>query len=260
MASLSLKVIDKDNNILHKNSAENFVDIVCKREYSEGDCIIISSSEYPIFLNIQVDEVLGDSLVYLTDELCYQIPFGVGRLNRSPKAFQGNCHYMYLEKATEKQTKLYRNLALNPNDQHMEVPCYPHASANTETRGEAVFAAQNAIDGIRANSFHGEWPYASWGINRQSDAEIKIDFGREVTVDKLVMYIRADFPHDSWWTQVTIHFSDDSSINWKLKKTHQGQELLFAPKKIKWIRMYSLIKADDPSPFPALTQLEVYGN
>lgn len=28
-----------------------------------------------------------------------------------------------------------------------------------ETSGEAVFAAQNAVDGITANHCHGEWPY-----------------------------------------------------------------------------------------------------
>lgn len=44
-----------------------------------------------------------------------------------------------------------RNLAKNVMDQHGETNCYPHASANVETRGEAVFAARNAIDGV-----HGE--------------------------------------------------------------------------------------------------------
>ena len=28
---------------------------------------------------------------------------------------------------------------------------------------------------------------------------------------------------------------------------------------ITWVRLGKLIKADDPSPFPALTQIEVYG-
>ena len=30
-------------------------------------------------------------------------------------------------------------------------------------------------------------------------------------------------------------------------------------KGITWVRLEELIKADDPSPFPALTQIEVYG-
>lgn len=38
------------------------------------------------------------------------------------------------------------------------------------TRGESVFAAQNAIDGITVNTCHGEWLYQSWGINMQEDS------------------------------------------------------------------------------------------
>lgn len=37
------------------------------------------------------------------------------------------------------------------------------------------------------------------------------------------------------------------------------RELTFETKKIRWVRLSHLLKADDPSPFPALAQLEVYG-
>lgn len=73
----------------------------------------------------------------------------------------------------------------------MDVPCYPHATANVETRGESVFAAKNAIDGVRANRSHGEWPYESWGINMQDDAAMKLDFGdRYCRQDHVVHQIR----------------------------------------------------------------------
>ena len=35
-----------------------------------------------------------------------------------------------------------------------------------------MFAARNAIDGIFENSAHGEYPYQSWGINRDPNAPI----------------------------------------------------------------------------------------
>lgn len=110
----------------------------------------------------------------------------------------GELHLLTLKKCPDYLTKNYRNLALNVWDQHGLTTCYPHATANVETRGEAVFAAQNAIDGVTVNKSHGEWPYASWGINMQDDAQITIDFGRTVVIDRLVMYTRADFPHDNW--------------------------------------------------------------
>ena len=78
-----------------------------------------------------------------------------------------------------------RNLAFNCYDEHGDTGFYPHASANVETRGEAVFAARNAIDGIFENSAHGEYPYQSWGINRDPNAALTLDFGREVLLDEL---------------------------------------------------------------------------
>jgi hypothetical protein len=259
MCTLTLKVIDKEGKLICEATGEGFVDLVCKREYEEGDQILLESSKKDIHINVQLDDALGKSQMYMKENLCFDVPFHEKRLNRSAKIFAGNLHYLFAEVAMESEIYGYRNLALNQNDQHKEVACYPHASANVETRGESVFAAQNAIDGVRANLWHGSWPWTSWGINRQPDAEIKIDFGRTVWTDKIVLYTRADFPHDSWWTQVTLHFSDGTSIDWQLKKTNLAQVLEIEPKEISWIMMNQLIKADDESPFPALTQLEVYG-
>lgn len=259
MVELLLKVINHIGDVICESKGYNFVDLVCKHEYEEGDCIVLETSEKNIHLNIQVDDALGKSLVYLAENLTYHIPFGKRRVNRSPKVFSGNVHYLYVEVASEHEVKMYRNLALNQNDQHCDVKIYPHASANVETRGEAVFAAQNAIDGVRANLSHGNWPYGSWGINRQDDAEIRIDFGRTVKADKVVLYTRADFPHDNWWTQVKLVFSDGSEIVWDMEKSILPHELHFEEKEITWVVMKDMIKADDPSPFPALTQFEVYG-
>ena len=153
----------------------------------------------------------------------------------------------------------YRNLALNPADQHDDTGCFPHASANVETRGESVFAARNAIDGVLANRSHGSWPYGSWGINRQEDAVMKVDFGRKVKTDRVVLYTRSDFPHDNWWVRVTLRFSDGTSREFALEKSSTGHELTFEEKEITWIELGNLIKSEDPSPFPALTQIEVYG-
>lgn len=259
MAVFSLKVIDGKGNTKFVDSGENLASLVVTTEYQEGDYIALESSEKNIHVWLQLDDALGSVLTYITGNITYQIPFGEKRINLSPKVFSGNRHYLYVRMAREDEVYQYRNLALNPNDQHGEVCAYPHASANVETRGESVFAAKNAIDGICENRSHGEWPYQSWGINRRDDATMKIDFGRRVEADKLVLYTRADFPHDNWWTQVTLTFSDGSTIDWKLEKTRFGQVLTFDKKEITWVEVSHLIKAEDPSPFPALSQLEVYG-
>lgn len=260
MATLALKVLDKNSNTVCVSSGVDFVDLVCTHTYEEGDRIVLETSDKNIHVKWQVDDALGEAFVYITDNVSYEIPFGEKRISYSPKVFMGNKHYLYAEVAREDEIAAYRNLALNPADQHCDVPCFPHATANVETRGESVFAAKNAIDGVRANLSHGEWPYESWGINRQEDAAMKIEFGRTIITDKIVLYTRSDFPHDNWWKQITLQFSDGSEEEFQLSKSSRAHVLTFPKKEITWVVLCNLIKADDPSPFPALSQMEVYGH
>lgn len=260
MVELSLKVINTNGEILAENRAQDEVMLVYKSEYSEGDRIVLSTSKKNTYLVVQMDDALGKAFIYVTkDEITYNIPFGEKKISYSPKSFHGNLHLMTARVATREEIDSYKNLTLNIYDQHGDTGYFPHAVANVETRGESVFAARNAIDGICENHSHGAWPYQSWGINRQDDAEIKVYFGRQVIADKLVLYTRADFPHDNWWEKVTVTFSDGSQIIWNLKKSDKPHILELDNIKTEWIMLSELIKADDPSPFPALTQIEVYG-
>ncbi len=259
MAMLTLKLTDINGKVLYEDSAEDMASLVIRREYEDGDSIILETSEQNIHVWFQPDDVIGESLVYLTGNVKYVIPPRNNKRNMSPRSFKGDIHYLYARTAMKEEVVQYRNQAKNKCDRHESENMYPHATANVETRGAAVFFACNAIDGVCENRSHGAWPYQSWGINQQDDAEITVDFGRLIEADKVVMFTRADFPHDNWWTQVTLTFSDGSSLKWDLEKSRFAHTLTFEKKQITWIRMSNMIKADDPSPFPALTQLEVYG-
>ena len=231
-------------------------------EYRKGDIIEFSGVEPGNFYVVKVDAAVDEAFCLIEqDTVLFPVPFYEKKTSYNPLAFCGNRHMVTSRKARDYEIASYKNLALNPFDQHEFAGVYPHASANVETRGEAVFAARNAIDGCIATLSHGEWPYESWGINRQDDAEFKLDFGREVSFDKIVLYTRADFPHDNWWTKATFEFSDGSSETVTMgKKVQEPHEFDIARKNIRWIKLGKLVKADDPSPFPALVQIEVYGN
>ncbi len=103
------------------------------------------------------------------------------------------------------------------------------------------------------------YPYESWGINQQLDAALTVDFGREVEVDRIDITIRCDFPHDSYWTQATLEFSDGSTEIINLEKTHIPQKFVFDKKVVTWVKFCELIQDTDPSPFPALTQIDIFG-
>ncbi len=260
MAVFTIKVVDGQGNVKASDTAEGIASLVATGEYQPGDHILVESSKKNVHVWLQLDDALGAEFVYLADNISYRVPFAEKRTNITPKAFTGDMHYMYVREVLPEEVGQYRNLARNICDQHDIKNLYPHAWANVETRGEAKFFACNAIDGMCENRSHGIWPYQSWGINRQDDAALTIEFGRLIETEKIILFTRADFPHDNWWTQVTLTFSDGSAIDWKLENRYRfAQVLEFDKKQITWVKLSNLIKADDPSPFPALSQLEVYG-
>lgn len=257
---LGLKILDNLGNIKSYINGKDEVILVFSEEYKEGDKIVIESSEINTYLVVQVDDAMGSSLIYITEnKVVYNIPFAEKRIALSPKVFYGDKHILYIRAAKKEEINVYKNLAVNVIDNQTIKGIYPHASANVETRGEAVFAASNAINGNHENHSHGIWPYESWGIGMRDDAELKLEFGRKVIVDKIVLYTRSDFPHDNWWTQVTFKFSDGSEIISRLEKSDKAHIIEFPEKEIEWLTFGDLIKSDDPSPFPALSQIEVYG-
>lgn len=256
---LTLKVVDSGGKVLASASGAGETVLVYRQPYGEGDCIVVETSETGHVV-LALDDAIAPVPVYLRGKAhTFAVPFGERRRPYSAKAFEGGCHRLFVRIARPEEIQARRNLALNPLDDHASTSLFPHASANVETRGEAVFAARNAIDGEKANDDHGFWPYTSWGINRDPEASLMLDFGRPVCVDEIVLYLRADFPHDAWWEKASVTFSDGGTLCFDLSKSGAGQRFRVEPRQVEWVRLHSLVKADDPSPFPALTQIEVWG-
>ncbi len=254
---LQIQILDGKKTILGTSGASgDGVALVHVPAYNSGDHIVLTVDEAGLY-DIQLDEALGKHTVYIKDKATYEIPVEPDRKTCFPlQAFSGGKHLLTLEKSKAKGT--YRNLALNPYDNHHTLGIFPHATANVETRNEMQFAARNAIDGVLENRDHGKYPYTSWGINQDPSAELTIEFGRPVTVDMIRITLRADWPHDSWWKEATLTFSDGKTLACTLEKDQLPQGFSLPEKTITSIRIGKLIKGDDAL-FPALTQLEVFG-
>ena len=199
LETVSLKVLSAMGQTKAACAEEKQTSLVYDEEYEPGDRIMLSVSKAGGYYVLQLEDTLAPALVYVTrPEVEYRIPHGDDRIVFSPKSFSGRRHLIRARIARPEEVAARRNLAFNPYDCHDSRIFYPYASANMETRGEAVFAARNAVDGIYENGAHGSWPYQNWVINRDPNAALTIDFGRAVTVDEIRLTLRADFPHDSW--------------------------------------------------------------
>lgn len=238
-----------------------FPRLAVEEEYKEGDLIVLESEKEGIWLKVRLDAALDEALLYLPGrQYVYHVPVGEQKVAMNPWSFAGTKKMITARQARAEEVTGFANLSFNPYDQHENEYVFPHAHANVETRGEAWFAARNAVDGEYANHGHGAWPYQSWGINRDPEAALTIEFGTEVEITQVRITIRCDFPHDSYWTQADLVFDDEIVQTVPLEKEDTPQVYaLPEPLRCRKVRLERLIKAEDESPFPALTQIELWG-
>jgi len=257
---LIIHIIDANNNVVAEMSSEEHVCLHISRKYQEGDRILIESSKVPIALSVVVDEKVAPADIWLTKSIMeYPIPIGKEHEAYASEAFLGNEHTICVEIKNKSDWDKYRNVSENSLDRRGDTTFYPHCTATVETRGESVFAARNTIDGIYENTSHGNWPYTSWGDNEDPNAQIMIEFGRKVKVDKVLILLRADFPHDNYWKQASLIFSDGSRKLIYLEKTKENQVFSFSSRTVEWIKLTNLIKSEEESLFPALSQWAIFG-
>jgi hypothetical protein len=227
------------------------------RVYQPGDVIRITGCQH---LRVRMDQSLPCAEVFLPEGIMtWPVPCGEHRLAYAPGLFEAPRHIITAAAVPDETLCRVRNLSCNPADLRGDTDFFPHCTANVETRNEACFCARNVIDGLRLNTFHGEWPFQSWGIGAREDAWCMLDLGRSVIAEKMALTLRADFPHDAYWTAGHVVLSDGSDIPFRLQKTADRQWICLENRRVRWLRLERLVKSDDPSAFPALRQWEVFG-
>ena len=252
-----IRVIDGENREIASATGDQDAFLCLDRVYQAGDVIEIEGGTH---LCVQMDQAMPKANVFLPEgKMRWLVPHGEHRLAYAPGAFENQRHLITAEWMTEEQIHTQRNIALNPADLRGDVNFFPHCTANAETRGESVFCVRNVINGIRANTGHGEWPYLSWGVDICQDPQALLEFGRPVRVTRMALTLRADFPHDAYWKSGAVELSDGATVEFELGHTGERQYVDLGEHTITWIRLGKLVKGEDPSPFPALTEWEIFG-
>jgi hypothetical protein len=272
--ALSIEVQDRNGQKLsglEKNAGRRHADsalLTFQRTYEPGDRIVVTGTRR---MAVRVDEQMPECLVSLGEagRFVFEIPYdrtekGTGS-SYAPESFAGDSHRVTVRALNGQEGHEYRNLALNPCDRPQgdaaapsTAASYPHASTNSVARGLHDFDARNAIDGVSRNGHHGVWPYQSWGPEQVADAWWKVEFGRPVTLDKIRLMIRGDFPHDSYWKSADVEFSDGSSMTIQIEPKAGFQEFTFPARRAAWVRLTRLV-ATDPHKWCSLVELEAWG-
>lgn len=232
--------------------------------YDERDAYRIET-DGAAFVKVSLDEKLPESILYLPDGVFeFEIPFGRERQAcYAPGTFDGESHRVRVCVPSEDEVYGEREISFNPHDRHKIGKYFPHADANFVTREEPWFFERNAIDGNTENHGHGSYPYESWGGGVREDLEFDILFGTEVEIHSVVIHLRADFPHDTYWKEADLIFPDGQKVHCCFEKTDGAQRVDFAPVRTDRIRLAGFVqqRLDDGSlSFAALSHMAVFGH
>ena len=80
-----------------------------------------------------------------------------------------------------------------------------------------------------------------------------------VEIDRLVIIVRADFPHDKVWSSATVRFSDGSTQKIDLRAAKEPQSFAFEKRNVSWVELADLAQ-ENPLGWCALSEVEVYGH
>ena len=259
---INLKLIRENGDVKFK-AYGNEIDEHFHGEYEIGDKFRIELCDGS-FVKLKLDPTLAESIVYVPDGTFeFLVPFDRERKAcYAPGAWDGDDHRIVVSEPTDAEIYADRLISLNSHDRHNVPKYYPHAVANFVTREEPCFFERNAIDGVIDNSNHGDVPYHSWGGGLREDLEFEVHFGQDVEVSEVVIFLRADFPHDTYWKECDVEFSDGTLVHANFIKTADGQKVSFEPKTTEMVKLtgFKQQRLEDGSlSFAALTQIEVYG-
>lgn len=209
-------------------TGEGSAELTVTRSFAKGDNITVRLPEGQHYLAFSLDkDSMEEAILYLPESvLSYDIP----NISLSYPKTLTRTATITARIPTDDELAASRNLALNPADLMNAVNVYPHASATSvhdvNNEGNRLqFEARNAIDGFTQNNGHGGYPLQSWGpaSNMDQDDSFFIEFGREVTLTELIVYLRADFPHDTYWDRCTALFSDGTEMTLDFTKSADAQ-------------------------------------
>ena len=152
----------------------------------------------------------------------------------------------------------YRNVALNAADSRDKTTSYPRATSNSEHHGQPQFAAHAAIDGQTDNHGRGGW-FPLRGPRSRKDLWWQVDFGHQVAIDKVSLWVQADFPHDAHRHTATLEFSDGSRERIRIVKTAEAHQFPISQRTVTWMRISGLVR-DEPLGLCGLTEVQLWGD
>lgn len=210
-------------------SGKGIVTLYTSTSYKNGDSVKITLPEGEHYVALCLSSRVGESILYTKGS---EITLSLRALDSCfPNTVKPGLGVTYKKNSitvrlvSEEELAKTHNLARNSYDTSSLTDVYPHISSSAVKDGGDVYAARNIIDGFSSNKGAGNYPNQSWQPQTiDNTTELKIDFGREVTVDELIIVARRA-SGDSYFNRLTITFSDGTSMKINLSDSDDAQHI-----------------------------------
>lgn len=143
-----------------------------------------------------------------------------------------------------------RNLALNPDAYTYWLRSYPRITANSHFKYLAQYSPNCAINGKKDGG--------CWRPNRRTDLWLNVEFGREITTEKVVLTLALKQDQPRTWTSATLEFSNNEKLDIPLRCTTEPQTFTFPAKTCASVKLTNL-KQTFPLADNGISEFEVWG-
>ena len=246
------------------DSAEGTLTLTAEKKPVAGDVVTAQIEGH--YLKVSAANIKGEQILYLPDGV-FTYTYASNASVYMPSTFINKPMSFTFSIPTAEELTTRRNLARNSFDATSKTVGFPHAKSNNIYDTSGQFIERNAIDGYSSNKGHGNYPYESWGPKAtvKSTDYFLIDFGREVTLDEVVLYLRADGfggsnSHDAYFSTIVFEFSDGTSVTVNPVKDAKAQSFTFDAVKTSSLRLTGFVTDKSGSQgWAAITEIEAYG-
>lgn len=264
----------RNGDLIKSTTEANTVHLYGDNYYKTGDKFVVNLPAGEKYFYFNLDPKIKESLIYVpSGTFEYEIPKEATQIFPRTLISTSNDFKGYMMTTTtarlpsENELKATYNLAQNSYDvyENGERDVFPKATASATHTGDwGNYLPSNAIDGFTNTLGHGSYPVQSWGPpqNQGNKLWYNVDFGREVNVSSLTVFVRSDWggEHDSYITTMDVELSDGTIVSAELEKSSAGQIIKFdRPYKTTSIKIKNIVTQGKADAWFALTELQVFG-
>ncbi len=293
---VQIEYFDKTGNLINAVESKHLAILYNDQKIQPGDKVVVTLPKGYEYIWFNLNPKMKLSLQYCPDGVfTYIVPNYAEMV--LPNLTVGGGRYVYTHPTITAflptDEEIYGttyNVALNPYDMPYDyatgnyfnydenVDGKPMITTGSTWEGNSLgnFYPANAFDGITNNRGEGQgnmdqsWGPSLYQNNKQTGGAfenrdnlwLKVDFGREVELEYLVMYVRAYNlgSHDTWITSLEIEY-DGGTIEWDLSDvnpTNQAQTLKLE-EAIKTSYLKIKVTGTQKQTWFGITEFEAYG-